>query len=40
MKRGDEISTADVRLDSKCASDWKGAVNMGVIWGRGGGGSF
>ena len=38
MKRGDEISTADVRLDSKCASDWKGAVNMGKIWGPGGGG--
>ena len=33
MKRGDEISTADVRLDTKCASDWKGAVNMSVIWG-------
>ena len=24
-----KCSTADVRLDSKCASDWKSAVNVG-----------
>ena len=26
----EKSSTADVRLDSKCTSDWKSAVNVGV----------